>query len=371
VWRVEYTDRTGTPRERVAANETAAEVLAAQIVVELNTPGAALQPDISFEALVAAYLNPKAHAKWRSPNTRDRHESLARNHIVPHLGRRRASSITPEELNDVIAIPYKDGYAHRTVKDIHDTLVGIVRFGQDRGVWGAWEKPLNGVGVPVGVTVREMSELIDRESEVPTAAQVKALADAIALIDPEYATMMRICAGAGLRWGELVALRPQDIDLDKRTISVVRQVLEAKGHLAFTLPKHGKTRITTFPASLVPELRALIEAFPEGGRQVGSRCPAHLREDAAQLLFLGARGSIWRRGTFGKMAFRPARDDSAYPGHMTVHSLRHFWVCDLIDRGVRIATVSKLAGHHSPRFTQDRYWGADDDFLDEALNATA
>lgn len=371
VWRVIYTTAAGNEKEQVASDQAAAELLAARILVELNTPGGALQGDVTFESLTMAYLNPQAHAGWRSGNTPARHESLARNHLIPTFRGRRANSITPEEMNAALTAVHAKGYSDRTVRDIADTLAGIVKFGQARGVWSMWDQPLLGVGVPVAVGRREISELIDRRTEVPTAAQVRSLCDAAGVLDPQYATMLWVCATAGLRWGELAALRPEDIDLRRRTIQVVRQVLEVRGHLSFALPKHEKTRTTTFPTVLQDQLTTLIEDFPAQGRRVGSRCPAPIRGEANDLLFLGPRGSVWRRGSFGKQVFRPARHDSDYPSHLTVHSLRHFWVCDMIDKGTRIATVSKLAGHHSPRFTQDRYWGADDNYLEEALDLTS
>ena len=52
-------------------------------------------------------------------------------------------------------------------------------------------------------------------------AQVYALADAVGL---RYRALILLAAFTSLRWAELAALRPADIDLDARTVRVARQL---------------------------------------------------------------------------------------------------------------------------------------------------
>jgi len=246
------------------------------------------------------------------------------------------------------------GYAASTIRTAWEVLRAIVRWGQKRGVWDAWTDPLAGVGIPRQVKKQRIDAPIDRLSEVPTAAQVADLADAIALIDPSWGLLVRFAAGTGMRLGELFGLRLGDIDLAKREVKVLRQVREVAGSFETdALPKHEKTRTTVFPESLLDDLTV------------------HLAGKGPDDYVWQARGrKPKRRSSFGKV-FRDARSGLTYPDHLTMHSLRHFWVCTMLDDGVRLATVSKLAGHSTVRFTMDRYVGADDDYLDEARSKTA
>ena len=67
-----------------------------------------------------------------------------------------------------------------------------------------------------------------------TVPQVFALADAI---DQRYRALVLLAVFGSLRWGELAALRRCDLDLDKQTVRIVRQLTEISGHLTFGPPK--------------------------------------------------------------------------------------------------------------------------------------
>jgi len=63
------------------------------------------------------------------------------------------------------------------------------------------------------------------ERPVLSVAQVYALADAVGL---RYRALILLAAFSSLRWGELAALRPEDIDLDACTVRVTRQLNKAR-----------------------------------------------------------------------------------------------------------------------------------------------
>jgi integrase len=64
-------------------------------------------------------------------------------------------------------------------------------------------------------------------------------------------------AYTGLRWGEMAALRVQDVDMLRRRVNVSRSVTEA-GKLVWRAPKTGERRSVPFPAVLADELAALM-----------------------------------------------------------------------------------------------------------------
>jgi integrase len=74
----------------------------------------------------------------------------------------------------------------------------------------------------------------EESAERPTLTipEVFALADAI---NPQYRLLVLLGTFASLRWAELAALRPGDIDLDACTIRVDRQLIEQRGHTGNTL----------------------------------------------------------------------------------------------------------------------------------------
>jgi integrase len=108
---------------------------------------------------------------------------------------------------------------------------------------------------------------------VLTVAQVYALADAVGL---RYRSLVLLAAFTSLRWAELAALTPADIDLDARTVRVTRQLDYHQKGYSFGPPKsRAGVRTVPFPDLIVPDLSARLP--PEGllirPSQVQGRCP--------------------------------------------------------------------------------------------------
>ena len=74
------------------------------------------------------------------------------------------------------------------------------------------------------------------ERPVLSVAQVYALADAVGL---RYRALILLAAFSSLRWGELAALRPEDIDLDACTVRVTRQLNKPGACLCSGLRSHA------------------------------------------------------------------------------------------------------------------------------------
>ena len=114
------------------------------------------------------------------------------------------------------------------------------------------------------------------ERPVLTVTQVFALADAIG---PRYSALVLLATFASLRWAELAALRPEDIDLDACTVRVTRQIdyLPGGGH-SFGPPKSkAGRRVVPFPDLIAPDLRRA----PGRARAVGGARLHQSRRDAA------------------------------------------------------------------------------------------
>jgi len=112
---------------------------------------------------------------------------------------------------------------------------------------------------------------------------VFAIADALPV---RYRVMALLATFAGLRWGELVGLRRENIDLAAREIRIVETTAELdKGGLLPETPKSRAGRRTVaFPDKLVPELRWHLERFAEPGER--------------GLVFVGPKGAPLRRSNF-------------------------------------------------------------------------
>lgn len=148
-----------------------------------------------------------------------------------------------------------------------------------------------------------------------------------------------------MRRGELLALRWQDVDLD-RAVLRVEQALEAtKGRLRFKPPKtnYGRRPIT-LPASLIGELRRHRKAQQEQRLALGlGKAPA----DA--LVFATWDGRVRHPDGLTK-EWSTAMEAIGRP-KITLYSLRHTHASQLIAAGLDVLTISRRLGHGSPAIT--------------------
>ena len=100
------------------------------------------------------------------------------------------------------------------------------------------------------------------ERPVATVAEVYALADAVG---PEHRVVVLLACFAGLRLGELQALRRRHVDLDSAALRIVEQTLVLRDgtHLTGPPKTDAGLRVIAIPESVVDELRKHLVTVPE------------------------------------------------------------------------------------------------------------
>ena len=177
-----------------------------------------------------------------SPRTRDLYAGIFRLHIDPLLGARAIEEIKPETVRWWRARLRDDGRSESTTAKAYRLLRAIFNAAIDDG--RVTRNPCR---------IRGADRENPPERPVASVAEVFDLADRIG---PTYRAFILTAALASLRWGELVALRRRDIDLDEGLIFVRSAMVERGGSLEMSLPKNSRTRIVALPGVLVDELRA-------------------------------------------------------------------------------------------------------------------
>lgn len=182
----------------------------------------------------------------------------------------------------------------------------------------------------------------DRAKERPVAsvAQVVTLIEAIT---PRYRAAVLLGAWCGLRRGEIIALIPQDVDLDAGTVTVRTNRVELlETRQAFDAPPKtdaGK-RTVTVPPHVLPILAAHMQEWSGPGR-----------------VFIGRDGKPMR-GDAVRQAFTRARRKVDMPG-FRFHDLRHTGQTLAASAGATTKDLMRRLGHSSPAAAQ-RYLHAVD-----------
>ena len=146
------------------------------------------------------------------------------------------------------------------------------------------------------------------ERSVATIRQVFALSQ---LVERRYAALVLLAAFTGLRWGELVALRRSDLDLERRTVTVSRKFAERQDGRRVTGPPKSTAgvRVVALPAMLVDVMKAHLLDFPAEGEE---------------LVFRGPLGASLRRNNFHRsVRWTKIVVEAGLPAGFHFHDLRH------------------------------------------------
>jgi integrase len=144
----------------------------------------------------------------------------------------------------------------------------------------------------------------------------------------------------GMRQGELLGLRWQDVDLERAIAHVQMSVQEADGHfiLAEVKTSHSRRNIALTRLA-VKALRAHRARQNEERLAMGSKW-----NSASDLVFPNGYGGIMIPDNVAKRSFKAALLRAGLPD-MRFHDLRHTAATLLLSRGVHPKVVSEMLGH--------------------------
>ena len=198
---------------RSQAAETLADRLAASDQGKTPT-----RSRVAFRTLVAEWQANVVPMYKHS--TQKNHRHIVKKHLVPRFGDMAIADITRQEVQAYMARLVSDGYAPRSVDHIHDVLSAVLRTAVK---WGHLkDNPARDVDLPALINVRPKWAL--------TIAQASALLEAL---PPQARTMVGVALFAGLRRGELFALRWRNVDEQHQCLTVCEAVYEG----TFSTPK--------------------------------------------------------------------------------------------------------------------------------------
>ncbi len=194
------------------------------------------------------------------------------------------------------------------------------------------------------------------EIAVLTIEQQKALVQAS--YRHRYGVFVRIDLSTGLRIGELLALKWEDIDLVGAQLQVRRTLnrlaryeqgsTSTKTELVFDVPKTKNSRRT------IPLTRSVIEELKRWRNvQLNDKRVAGDAYQDNGFVVTNELGNYFEQHTLRDAYDRMLKD--AGIGHFTFHALRHTFATRALERGMDYKTLSAVLGHYSVAFTMDTY----------------
>lgn len=246
------------------------------------------------------------------------YEQALRDYILPALGNLRLNELRRGEVQRLADQLVEDGHGASTVRNAFLPLRAICRRALKRGEIS--------VNPTIGLELPAVRGKRDRIADPTEAAQLIA---ALPADDrPIWATAMY----AGLRLGELQALRWSDVDLDRGVIRVERSWDRSEGVVE---PK-SQAGVRTVP--IATALRDHLESHAQTSEALAFGRSRDVPFSASGVVVRAHR--LWR---------------AAGLGIITPHQCRHTFASLMIAAGVNIKALQVFMGHASITVTLDRY----------------
>ena len=255
------------------------------------------------------------------PKTIDSYWFLINKHIKPEIGDLRLTQLRPDHLQSLYSKKLDEDLSKRTVQYIH----AIIRRILNQAV--KWDliirNPTDAVTPPVPAKKAPVTLSED---------QVRIFLESVK--DHRWYPIYVLAVATGMREGEILGLRWQDVDLNQGVVSVNQTVENISGHLSIGQPKSDNAhRTIPLPVFALGVLKGM--------------------ETHEGLLFTTSTGKpVSPRNVLRH--FQLTLERLGLP-KVTFHSLRHLHATYLLRQNIHPKIVQERLGHSSIALTLDVY----------------
>lgn len=344
-----YLSRENRKVRRTFARESEAKSWRAEALSAAGKGG--LQPvsrdaRTLYEALVEfvegmedGSVRPRGRERYK-PNTVRSYERAVRLHLaVSDLGRLRPIDVRRRDVQAFVDELLRSGISARSASNVLNPILAFYRRGMNRDELAY--NPTQGIELPSGAA--------KRPRRIVPPAEAAAL---LAALPVEDRALWATAFYAGLRRGELQALRCKDIDLGASLIHVRRGWDQVAGEIE---PKSTKGVRT------VPLLAVLRDHVDEHLLRTGRAGEDRIFGRSAQQVFYASTVDVRARKAW-EAHNAEEREAAEQAGRkprpltlLTMHECRHTFASLLIDTGANAKAIQEVMGHSKIQTTFDIY----------------
>ncbi len=277
------------------------------------------------------------------PTTYEGYNFIIKTHITPAtIGNIQLRHIQPSDLQRFYNAKLESGRADgkgglspRMIRYIHAILHGALKQ-----------------AVREGLVIRNVTEAVTlprhQRKEFTPLTQEQVIKFLNSIKNDKFYPAILLDLGSGLRLGELLALRWQDVDLKNAVIRVRQSLASVKGQWLFQEPKSEKSRRSIpIPKDIITELKA------HKARQNQEKLLAGTAYQDHDLVFAMPDGNPLKVRSFQEH-FEKLLSNAGMP-RVRFHDLRHTYATLLLEAGEHPKVVQELLGHSQITMTLDTY----------------
>ncbi len=332
-------------KRRYISGKTKTEAREALAAARANVAGGMVADsgNLKLSEYLEQWLNDSVRGSVK-PVTHQSYGLLVNKHVSPALGNIKLLKLTPAHLQGFYRSKLDAGLSPRTVQYLHVVLHRALKQALR---WGLVARNVAEAVDPPKVHKKEVTPL--------SPEQARTFLEAASEAGDRLEALYVLAIHTGMRQGELLALRWEDVDLEAG-------VLRVKG------TKTARSRRTVkLSQTAVEALNGHLTRQLEEIDRVGSLWQEN------GLVFASKIGTPLNRHNLTQRSFKPLLRRAGLP-EIRFHDLRHTCATILLSKGVHAKFVQELLGHATIAITLDTYshvlpgmGGGTADAMDETL----
>jgi integrase len=257
-------------------------------------------------------------------------------HIIPALGRIKLKDLNPAHVRGFYREKLDSGLSAATVRKMHGALHKALKQAVSDGL------------IPRNVCEAVKPPKVERKEVTPLDQdQARALLEAVA--GDRFEALYVLAIHTGMREGELLGLRWEDVDLERGILRLRRALVREGGRTVLGDLKTAKSRRGVRLTSAAAEaLRGQLERQMEEMERMGSLY------QPGGLVFATESGTLINPSNLRNRSFKPLLKRAGLPD-ICFHDLRHTCATLLLSQGTHPKLVQELLGHATIAMTLDTY----------------
>jgi integrase len=261
------------------------------------------------------------------PSTVRAAESHLKSHLLPRLGSLRLQEMNVRTLQAFVTSTAATGVTRKTLENVLQTAFSILRTARSFG---------NAVPAVKRADLKLPPAGPGREVPMLDAHQTGQI---IARAKEPFATMFTVLGMAGLRAGEMLGLKVDDLDFNHKLIHVRRSV-DSRTKKEQSPKTTGSKNDVPMPPELEKRLRDFLRS--------------HHRENPSGYLFANRNGNTYSIGKVTEYGLWPVQKALGIP-RTGLHAFRHGAASEMIEDGAPLTVVQRQMRHRDARTTLQKY----------------